>query len=100
MKKLILIFAHLLILTSLFAQQNAIWSLPPNYAKFPIIGFPTLLPLPTQPFGSLNPANGLPNYYGQQAGYTTHHAMQDQNGDLLFFIVDEIIYDKNGMGMD
>ncbi|PKP43632.1 MAG: hypothetical protein CVT95_12005, partial [Bacteroidetes bacterium HGW-Bacteroidetes-12] len=70
--------------------QNAILSLPPNYLDV----IPNVIqPLPTQPLGSTNPATGYPNYNGQPADYT-HHAMQDQNGDLLFFIVDYMIYDK------
>jgi len=82
MKKLILTFAHLLILTSLFAQpltQNTIWSLPPNYIEHTQFG-PVSQPLP---------APGLTAQYG-------HTAMQDKDGNLAFFIVDSDLYDKNG----
>ncbi|PWH85177.1 hypothetical protein [Brumimicrobium oceani] len=70
----------------LFAQtqtQNGVWSLPEYYweSQSPI------QPLPTQ-----NPNIG---YDGLPASNVSN-AMQDANGDLLFFIVDDEIYDKEG----
>lgn len=83
-------FSFLMGLVSLVSvaqsTQNTIWSLPPNYVKHEING-PVTMPLPTQPVGSINPGTSYPNYYGQPALYS-HNAMQDQNGNVLFFIVD------------
>lgn len=64
--------------------QNSIWSLPPyNYISgFGIQPLPTVSP----------PALG----YDGSTATTVSNAMQDANGDLLFFIVDGEIYDKDG----
>ena len=104
MKKLILTFAHLLILTSLFAQpltQNTIWSLPPNYIEHTQFG-PVSQPLPI-PTDAFSPGSGFPNdpndlsdgYDGQISEYS-HNAMQDASGNILFFIVDDKVYNKDG----
>lgn len=90
---LIFILANLFIITSITAQNN-IWSLPPNYVKW--IGN---IPQPPQPLP--DPASiwggGIPTfgYDGSPALYS-HNAMQDANGDLLFFIVDNYVYYKDG----
>lgn len=92
MKKLILTLTHLIILSFCVNAQNNIWSLPPNY--FHNI-FQQTFPLPTQP-GS----NGLGLNYHPSNGNTvsqfSHNAMQDKDGNLLFFIVDGVIYDSEG----
>src|SRR5690554_6178255 len=67
--------------------QNSIWSLPPYYVENNA-GTIDTIPLPTVS----PPALG---YYGDPAT-TVSNAMQDANGDLLFFIVDGEIYDKEG----
>jgi len=41
------------------------------------------------------PTSVIDTYHGQSAVYA-HTAMQDGNGDILFFIVDENIYDAEG----
>lgn len=72
---------------SLGYSQNGVWSLPPYY-----FDFNNYQPLPTgQIPGS--------TYQGQAAQYC-HNAMQDASGNLLFFIVDENVYDKNGVLID
>ena len=92
MKKLIIYtLAHLFIITSVIAQtQNNIWSLPPNYKNGP-----NILPLPTQ-LG----VNGIGLNYHPSNNNTisehSHAAMQDVNGNLLFFVVDGIVYSKEG----
>ncbi len=75
--------------------QNHIWSLPGQSLKFPLgTGFPQLQPLPIP---LISP---WPEYYqGQQANYS-HNAMQDAQGNLLFFIVDDKLYDKDGYLID
>jgi len=99
MKKLILTLAHLLILTSLIAQQNAIWSLPPNYAKFTPLGV-VVDPLPTPQYDWDGITPNQPNFpsdgYDGQISEYSHNAMQNKDGDLLFFIIDGVIYDKDG----
>jgi hypothetical protein len=69
--------------------QNNVWSLPPYYYNF---GSYTTLPAPGGSSGIFL------NYAGGAADYT-HAAMQDINGDILFFMVDGVIYDKDGYGM-
>ncbi len=76
-------------------SQNPVWSFPPKYfdfLSFNIYSFPT----PGAPGG-----NGTPgvDYSGQPAAYC-HNAMSDANGNLLFFIVDGVIYDKDGYYID
>ena len=63
--------------------QNPLWSLPSDYID-------------------LNGPHPLPTVSSSQYGYhgdpteCTSNAMPDANGDLLFFIVDGEIYDKDG----
>jgi len=73
--------------------QNSLWSLPNLYAEFPDGNPPTLSSLPIPP-------DAIPgdDYMAEEAT-NTHNAIHDQNGDLLFFIVDDGLYDKNGYGM-
>jgi hypothetical protein len=89
MKKQITFFIVfiLFVVSNMCAQtQNNIWSLPPNYYDFSTAN---LQALPTSPFGY----DGTPAKFG-------HNAMQDANGELLFFIVDNTIYDKDGLQID
>lgn len=100
MKKLILsVFATIMLaLTSPLANgQNNVWSLPPNYLKGISL---QLLPTPPDnpcctPFFPNDPTDPSDGYDGQPAVFA-HNAMQDANGNLLFFIVDNYIYNKDG----
>ncbi|MFM1999033.1 MAG: Secretion system C-terminal sorting domain [Bacteroidota bacterium] len=66
--------------------QSRLWTLPPHYVKFnPNLSSQVSLPAP---------GSGL-DYAGQGAAYS-HNAAHSSNGDLLFFVVDGVIYDKNG----
>lgn len=91
MKKLIIYtLTNLLIITSAIAQtQNSIWSLPPNYKSTTIQVLPA-------PGGSIVGTETLDNYQPFQQAEYMHNAMQDVSGNLLFFIVDGHIYDKDG----
>ncbi|MCO5268750.1 MAG: T9SS type A sorting domain-containing protein [Brumimicrobium sp.] len=64
-------------------SQNNVWSLAPNYFKN------------GQPFSF---PNGF-DYSGQPAS-NVHNAMQDANGNLLFFMVDDQVFDKDGYLID
>ncbi len=67
--------------------QNNVLSLAPNYYENgQIFNLP------------LGPNNGL-NYAGEPAE-SCHNAMQDANGNLLFFMVDDKLYDKDGYFID
>lgn len=69
--------------------QNNVWSLSPNYYNN---GLSTPFTLP----------QGLTNgfdYSGQTAS-NVHNAMQDANGNLLFFMVDDQVFDKDGYLID
>lgn len=63
------------------SAQNPVLSIPANYLR--LAGVNTL-PLPTG------------DYSGAAAVYG-HNAMADANGELSFFMVDDNIYDKNGV---
>lgn len=74
--------------TNLNAQtQNNVWSLPPNYYNIA-----TIQPLPTGPIPGQD-------YQWQQAQHV-HNAMQDANGNLLFFVMDGKVFDKDGYLID
>lgn len=106
MKKLLFIPTCLLFFAfiNMKAQtaQNSIWSLPPNYAKWIGLVLQPPQPLPI-PLEGWNPGSTIPNdsnnyydgYDGQISG-GCHNAMQDKDGNLLFFIVDGFVYDKLG----
>ncbi len=85
-KKISLIFSALLVFSAIFAQnpQSQMWSAPPYKISFPAA---TAAPLPSS-------TNAL-EYQGQASDYT-NNVMHDGNGNLLFFIVDGSVYDKNG----
>lgn len=69
-----------------YAQsQNPLWSLPPNYNDG------GLQPLPTPP-----PTNVPDGVYDGSPAECTSNAIADANGDLLFFIVDNYVYDGEG----
>lgn len=82
--------AILLCTTSGKAQlqpQNNKWCLPPNLIDFST-GSPIVSSLPTNasiPWG----------YLGQSAAFCSN-AIHDNTGELVFFIVDEHVYDKDG----
>lgn len=88
--KNVIIVVLVLITTCVMAQQtqNNIWSLPPYYYK---TGFPPQL-LPSD-------LNDPMRYNGQPSQYS-HNAMQDAQGNLLFFVVDGQVFDKNGYLID
>ena len=99
MKKIIMVICLQLVSTMLLNAQNNIWSLPPNYYQFPF-GPPQPLPAPGDGYylGSgvpNDPNDPLDGYDGLPAQYS-HNAMQDAGGNILFFIVDDVVYDKNG----
>jgi hypothetical protein len=73
--------------------QNSLWSLPNLYAEFPDEDPPELYSLPIPP-------NAIPDvdYMGQQAT-NAHNAIHDQNGELLFFVVDDRIFNHEGYGL-
>ncbi len=96
MKKVLLSIITGLILGLTYIQaQNNIWSLPPNYYDHNLA---QVTPLPA-PGGCADFACDFDNYDGQPAEFM-HNAMQDANGDLLFFIVDGVLYDKDGYGIN
>ena len=82
-----------LTLTSGLAQLP-LWSLPNQ--TIDMVTF-TTSPLPTATTypGTTNPISWPSGYDGRAAEHA-HNAMHDANGDLLFFIIDGYIFDKNG----
>lgn len=96
MKKLTFLLIILLLSIfnfKLFAQtQNSIWSLPPNYYDFQ--NQPQSLP--TQPGFNVVGLNYHPSNNNNTISEHSHAAMQDANGDLSFFVVDGVVYNKEG----
>jgi len=90
MKKLFLSTLAIFILIAPLLAQNNIWSLPPNYYDVTNASV-QLLPSP----GAAWPTIPSLGYNGLPAQYS-HNAMQDAGGNLLFFIVDDVVYDKTG----
>jgi len=76
-------------------SQNPIWTLPGD--QYDVIS-DVLTSLPQSP---IDPGDGMPEtdpteaYQGAQAEHV-HTAYSDPSGDLLFFTVDEKVYDKSG----
>jgi hypothetical protein len=74
--------------TNLNAQsQNNVMSIAPSYYNNV-----TVLGLPNGPNSGFD--------YSGQAASNVHNAMQDANGNLLFFMVDNYVYDKDGYLID
>lgn len=87
MKKLLLILTTIFVMSSPgLNAQNPLWALPPNY-----ISNSGPISLPTVSTSEIG-------YYGDSAT-TVSNSMVDANGDLLFFIVDGMVYDKEGYSM-
>lgn len=76
----------------LLRSQNPLWTLPNNYLDGMV---PQSLPTPTDPNNTYDPGEPYYYYQGQEAA-STHNSMMDAQGNLLFFIVDEIVYDADG----
>ena len=76
-------------------SQNPVWTLPPNYTDFV---FTDALPTPTDPNNTYDSEDEFYYYQGQSAE-VTHNSMVDAQGNLLFFIVDDIVYDSEGYAM-
>lgn len=98
MNKFILSTLLLFLFTiSLLAQtQNRTWSLPPNYVDY-TPGGPTSQSLPTQT--GFDQLVIFENYKSTRLSSRSHNAMHDANGNLLFFIVDDLVYDADGFVM-
>ncbi len=79
----------------LLRSQNPLWTLPNNYLDGMV---PQSLPTPTDPNNTYDPGEQYYYYQGQEAA-STHNSMMDAQGNLLFFIVDEIVYDADGYAM-
>lgn len=83
-------------------SQNNLLSIPPNYfipgnitMSLPAPGGTWFLN-PSPPAPPIYPYNTYIGGYNGQLALHGHNAMQDAQGNLLFFIVDSQIYDRNG----
>ena len=87
MKKVILLTCLALISCIMSHAQSPLWVIGNNLI---IDGNPQALPTPSGP-----------NVYEGQQARATHNAYHNPvSGDLLFFIIDGIIYDKDGYIID
>ncbi|MCX6312600.1 MAG: hypothetical protein NT084_13305, partial [Bacteroidetes bacterium] len=85
--KRIVLFASIFFSFSGLAQtgtQSRLWSVPPKEVTFPTLTTP---PLPISGSG----------FDGIATSNFANNAMHDPNGNLLFFINDGIVYDRNGV---
>lgn len=102
LKKTVLLFGLLLVIQMLKAQNPAI-ILAPNFINTLTPQFlPQPLPTPTNYFGDPSvPISGDPyaGYAGQSATNTSN-LISKPDGSILFFVVDEKIYDENGYIID
>jgi len=83
----------LLLTATISIAQNPLWTLPPNFSSEENIE-----PLPIPP--EAGPPDPAEVYY--YTGFTpdhAHNAMHDQNNNLMFFVVDDKIFDRNGYGI-
>jgi len=85
-------FSLLMCLLILFCARNSLsqnnaWILAPQYHQVLPTGPGPSLPLPT--------SSSPEGYHGQAAQYAQNIQM-DASGNILFFIVDDKIYDRNG----
>src|SRR5690554_3262127 len=68
--------------------QNHVWTLPENYVDFGQGPDPQPLPIPPDGISG-------DDYEGQPAMHA-HNAIAKPNGQLVFFVVDDKLYDKDG----
>jgi len=97
MKKIAFLFIlSLSIITQVTAQtQNSIVSLPPNFIQFS--STPPYFPSQPQPLPAPGGSSGFNMYnYDAQEALFNHNAMQDINGNPLFFVVDGVVYHGDG----
>lgn len=100
MKKLNLIILAVILLFGnwINAQNNNIITLPPKYID--LNNTIKNLPIPQEGYylGSGIPNDPLDPYdaYDGQISENTHNGMRDESGQLLFFIIDGLVYDKDG----
>lgn len=92
MKYLKLTFALTWLMCGSLWAQNTYWSLPPKYYE-PVGDNIQSLPQPQQTFDPWE------EYTGDTAQWA-HAAYTDPNGELLFFVIDDKVYDKNGYVVD
>jgi len=93
MKKTVLILVVLALNLATIAQ-SALWTLPYKQRDM-VSGWIISLPTP-QYYPSSTVPISWPDGYDGRAAEHSHNAMHDANGDLLFFIIDGYIFDKNG----
>jgi hypothetical protein len=93
MKKTILSLALLIISGLLLGQtQMRYWTLAGRFMEFNTSGPVVLSPLPQSVSGTCT--NGVYNYTMDYSN--CHNSIYDNNGNLLFFIVDGVVYSNNG----
>jgi hypothetical protein len=66
-------------------SQNQIWAIPGKQLKYPFLTTPNL---PSDPLD--------PDRYDGQPAQHCYNGMQDRDGNLLFFVVDSRVFDRNG----
>lgn len=87
-KQLSIAFALLMLGSFYVNAQNPFWTLPPNYWDGDIV-FP--LPAPG--------ASDNDHYDGTLADHA-HNSIAKPNGEILFFVVDNVVYDGEGRKID
>ena len=90
-KLFLLLSIIVLFLNTTYAQQpqNNIWSLPPKYFNNDLTSLFSLSAPGGQSIPLFDDYDGLPAQFN-------HNAMQDKDGNLLFFVVDGKVFHANG----
>lgn len=84
MRKISLFFTISLLFSTLYYSQNPFWSLPSSQLNV---------------FGSQLSSLPTGSDYNGAPAIISHNMMVDENGEILFFIVDNVIYNKDAVAM-
>lgn len=87
MKKIPILIMFLMFIGTQLLAQNPYWIMAPKKIYFPPSGNPQETSLPTAP---------LSDGYGGVASEYTQNLQLDARGEILFFVVDGIVYGKSG----
>ncbi|MCT4583122.1 MAG: T9SS type A sorting domain-containing protein [Flavobacteriales bacterium] len=95
MKKQLLLIVMLISLITITAQ-SPLWTLPGSKLELSLLNPLVSSSLPTPTVGPYGGNISWPDAYDGRPAEYTHNIMHDANGELLFFMLDGYIYDKNG----
>ena len=99
-KKIILIIVCTVLSIVNFRAQNPLWSLPNQKIEFnPVFGV-SYLPDPGNPSSAIYQFGSWPEFYDGRQAEIANNSATDADGNILFFIVDNHLFDLNGKLVD